>query len=73
MYRKVQNPLPYEAWHVVSLHTSTHFFPQPQTKAGALAIFVASKEGDPAARRGAETGGFPRARGPTGRGREPVP
>jgi hypothetical protein len=51
MYRKVQNPLPDEAWHVVRLHTSTHFFPQPQTKAGALAIFVASKEGDPAARR----------------------
>jgi hypothetical protein len=73
MYQKVHDSPPYEAWHVVRLHTSTHFFSQPQTKAGALAIFVASNEGDPAARRGAETGDFPRARGPTGRGREPVP
>lgn len=72
MYQKVQNPPPDEAWHVVRLHTSTHFFSQPQTKAEALAIFVASNEGDPAARLGAETGGLPRTGGRTGRGREPV-
>ncbi len=74
MCRKVQSPPPDEARHVAYLHTSAHFFSQPETGAGALAIFVSSKsEGDPAAGRGAETGGFPHTRGLTGRGREPVP